>query len=37
MRSLIGMLLLCSATAFAQSDYPSKPVRMVVSFPAGGI
>ena len=37
MRSLIGMLLLCSATAFAQSDYPTKPVRLVVSFAAGGI
>jgi tripartite-type tricarboxylate transporter receptor subunit TctC len=33
------MIALLSVTchAFAQSDYPNKPVRLVVSFPAGGI
>src|SRR5688500_20364464 len=37
MRTLLGILLLCSSAAFAPSDYPSKPVRLVVSFAAGGI
>lgn len=37
MRFLLGILLLCCAQAFAQSNYPNKPVRLVVSFPAGGI
>jgi tripartite-type tricarboxylate transporter receptor subunit TctC len=34
----IGLILmLCATAAFAQSDYPNKPVRMVVGFAAGGI
>jgi tripartite-type tricarboxylate transporter receptor subunit TctC len=37
MRTVLGILLLCSSAAFAQSDYPSKPLRLVVSFAAGGI
>ena len=37
MKSLIMLLAMCCAHAFAQSDYPNKPVRLVVSFPAGGI
>jgi len=34
-----GLLLLCSAAvlpAFAQSDYPNKPIRWIVSYPPGG-
>src|SRR6185369_4482669 len=27
----------CGGAAFAQSDYPSKPIRLVVGFAAGGI
>ena len=35
----IVIALLCSwaASAFAQSDYPNRPVRLVVGFAAGGI
>jgi tripartite-type tricarboxylate transporter receptor subunit TctC len=37
MRTLVAALLLIAAPAFAQSDWPNKPVRLVVSFAAGGI
>jgi tripartite-type tricarboxylate transporter receptor subunit TctC len=35
-RTAAGLLLCCAATAGAQQPYPSKPVRMVVAFTAGG-
>ena len=28
--------LLCAAPAFAQQDYPNRPITMIVPFPAGG-
>ena len=37
MKRLLGILLLASSAAWAQGDYPNKPVRMVVGFAAGGI
>src|SRR5688572_345087 len=37
MKILLSLLLLACAPAFAQSDYPGKPVRLVVGFAAGGI
>jgi len=37
-RLLLGVAAAAAAApAFAQSDFPSKPIRLVVSFPAGGI
>ncbi|MGN8554372.1 UNVERIFIED_CONTAM: tripartite tricarboxylate transporter substrate-binding protein, partial [Microbacterium sp. SLM126] len=35
-RSAAGVLLFCAATAHAQQPYPSKPIRVVVAFTAGG-
>ena len=37
MRKLIWATLFACGTALAQSDYPNKPVRLVVGFAAGGI
>ena len=40
LRDLAVFSLLClagSGAALAQADYPAKPIRMVVGFPAGGI
>jgi len=36
-KKLLLAILFCASPAFGQSDYPSKPVRLVVSFAAGGI
>src|SRR5688500_7525636 len=37
MKLWLSIALLFCGSAFAQADYPNKPVRMVVSFSAGGI
>ena len=37
MKKFALLLVFGCATAFAQSDYPNKPVRLVVGFAAGGI
>jgi tripartite-type tricarboxylate transporter receptor subunit TctC len=37
MRKLAWILVFGCSTALAQADYPNKPVRLVVSFAAGGI
>jgi tripartite-type tricarboxylate transporter receptor subunit TctC len=37
MRKLAWILAFGCGSAFAQADYPNKPVRLVVSFAAGGI
>lgn len=35
-RMAVGLALTCAATAFAQQDYPSRPIRVVVPYSAGG-
>ena len=35
-RALSVLCLVLSAEAFAVDDYPSKPIRIIVPFPAGG-
>ena len=37
MKLWLSLAFLFCGSAFAQADYPNKPVRMVVSFAAGGI
>jgi len=35
-RALVGAFALAATLAFGQQDYPSKPVRIIISFTAGG-
>ncbi|RYF41272.1 MAG: tripartite tricarboxylate transporter substrate binding protein, partial [Comamonadaceae bacterium] len=34
--ALAAMLAFSGGSAFAQADYPSKPIKLVIPFPAGG-
>lgn len=34
--ALIWLLFTCQNCAYAQADYPNRPVKMIVGFPAGG-
>lgn len=36
MKFLAAFALVCAAPVFAQATWPSKPIRMVVPYPAGG-
>src|SRR5947209_9061533 len=31
-----GVLIALTASAAAQSDYPNRPIRLIIPFPAGG-
>ena len=33
---LLALAFLCVSSAFAADAYPTKPVRFVITFPAGG-
>ena len=33
---LAGVLLVCAQTAFAQGAYPSRPIKLIIPFPAAG-
>lgn len=35
-RLIAAMVVLCVSPAFAQQAYPTKPLKMIMSFPAGG-
>ncbi|HKH02378.1 MAG TPA: tripartite tricarboxylate transporter substrate binding protein BugD, partial [Bradyrhizobium sp.] len=35
--AVIAMLLGSGFSALAQSDYPNRPIRIIVPYPAGGI
>ena len=35
LKSLLAVLLLCATTVLAQS-YPTKPVKLIVTYPPGG-
>ena len=37
MKNVLFFLFLLSSSVFAQSDYPNRPIRLVVGFAAGGI
>src|SRR3954471_6732889 len=36
MRALLAVFLLAASAALAQSDYPSRPIHLVVTVPPGG-
>jgi tripartite-type tricarboxylate transporter receptor subunit TctC len=36
LRVALAMLVFATGPAFAQSDYPSKPIRLIVPYPPGG-
>lgn len=36
LRIVVAAVLLCGSTAFAQGNYPVKPIRFIAPFPTGG-